>query len=685
MLYSLNIGVDTGGTFTDIVIRDSDGHIYVGKVPGTPKNPADSVIHAVQHMRHRHQLAATAALLHGTTVATNALLERKVARTALVTTRGFRDVLTIGRQNRSQLYAFSPGRPAPLIPDESRFEAQERTSWEGELLVPLALEEASAIAEQIAVAGYEAAAICFLFSYLNPENEQLLASAMATQGVSVSASHLIAPEPREYERMACTAGNAAVAPILGRYLESLCQQADAAGCVKIRVMQSDGGALAPQEAGKFAIRTALSGPAGGVKAAEQLARYLELGSAVTFDMGGTSTDVALLQGGRCAVVHEGQVGPTPLRMAMYDIHTVGAGGGSIARLDSAGALRVGPESAGASPGPVAYGHGEQLTVTDANLVLGRLPAELPLAGSVPLDAERTRTLYDRFAQQLGTSGVLAAKATLELACQSMARAIRHVSTERGTDLAGCSLISFGGAGGLHACELAAELGMPGVIIPRWPGAFSALGLCFAGISREFVRAIPARTLLSDYGAQCARLCSDLHRIAQEWMHAQGLEEEAWGAYFRVDLRYRGQAFDLLIDMPAGAAIDPTAGISAFSERVLKDIADAFHVAHRKRYGHADPNQPVEITAIRLAASELTSPGMPQPILPTSPAEPIGTTYVYADDCWQAAPIYWREAIPAAQILAGPAVVAQEDATTYIPPGWQAATDTAGNMHIHPRS
>jgi N-methylhydantoinase A len=676
----LIIGVDTGGTFTDIVVRTDAGELFVAKVSGTPDNPANSVVKAIALIRERHALREAASLFHGTTVATNALLERKIARTALITTRGFRDILAIGRQNREHLYSFRPSRPLPLIAEDACFEADERTDWQGDILTRLTGEEAASIALTLRDAGYEAAAVCFLFSYLNPTNEERMMQALEARGIRASASYKIAPEPREFERAACTVGNAAVSPVLTRYLRSLQIQASGAGCTHVKIMQSDGGVLGVEEAGQLAIRTALSGPAGGVKAAEMLMTALHRDAVVTFDMGGTSTDVALIQDGHCAVVHEGQIGPTPLRMAMYDIHTVGAGGGSILRLDRAGALRVGPESAGADPGPAAYGKGRFLTVTDANLVLGRLPNSLPLAGAVKLDEERSRALFEQMATDVGTPALDIAEAALSLANHSMARAIRHVSTERGIDVGQCTLLSFGGAGGLHACDLAEALGMPEVAIPLYPGAFSALGLCFAAASREFVSALPARSGLEGVVEGLQDICSSLWQKAQTWMAHQRIAPDGWSGSFRADMRYRGQAFDLTValsrgDCPGSCALEPS------TLRSSRELAEAFNRAHRQRYGHADETQHLEITAIRLtAAATPDSHGALLNVrLPEQPARPITEGILYHRGQEMPVPVYWRPHLAAEQSVAGPAIIAQEDATTFIPEEWQCASDSTGTL------
>ncbi len=672
MTQYLIIGVDTGGTFTDLVIRTIDNRLLVAKIPGTPANPANSVIAAILTARERYGVSDSALLVHGTTVATNALLERKGARTALITTRGFKDVLAIGRQTRSSLYTFTPSRPAPLINAEDCFEVDERVDWLGDELFAISKDGAAALAQDLAARGYESAAVCFLFSYLNSSHEAIMNDALEDAGFMTSASHLVAPEPREYERTACTVGNAFVAPVLSRYLGTLNSRLDEVNCHRLRVMQSDGGSLVPGEAARLAIRTALSGPAGGVRAAEHLAQSLGINNLITFDMGGTSTDVAMLLDGKCGVVNEGQIGPTPLRSAMYDIHTVGAGGGSIACLDSAGALRVGPQSAGADPGPAAYGRGAHLTVTDANLLLGRLPAALPLAGAVRMDVARTEALFVSLAESMGVAAPSAAAAVIELANQTMARAVRHVTTERGLDVQRCTLLSFGGAGGLHACHLADLLGITRVVVPRYPGAFSAAGLCMSGVSREFVQQFPARTLLSGAAALLSRAVATLRQNAVAWMQQQGIDTEAWSGTMVADIRYRGQAYDLKVP----GVIDP---VSAVNEHALDMLISSFHALHRQRFGHADQTQPTEISALRLVAVDNQDFIAMDATLPHAPSQPMDVLTLYSNESWQEADLYWRPHLATGQQFAGPAIIAQEDATLYVPDGWMCDTHVSGNL------
>jgi N-methylhydantoinase A len=663
------VGVDVGGTFTDFVYVSAEGHFQVEKRASTPSDPSEGVTAGIAEMQARSPFAPRFSVLHGTTVATNALLERRGAQTALLTTKGFRDMLEIGRQAREHLYTFHPTRPQPLLSRERCLEVQERLDQRGEVLTPLDAAQAVHLLDALVAQGVESIAICLLFSYLNPTHEQQLGALARERGFVVSLSCEVAPEPREYERASTTVANAFVAPVMARYLSRLETRLRALGAGSLRIMQSNGGALSAQEAAGRAVATVLSGPAGGVAAAAQVGREAGLEHLLSFDMGGTSTDVALILAGRCPVVTTGALGGLPLRTPMLDIHTVGAGGGSLAWLDAAGGLRVGPQSAGASPGPVAYGRGDTLTVTDANLLLGRLPAQVRLAGRVPLDAERVRAYFVPFAARLKRTPEEAALGVAQVANAAMARALRHISVERGYDPAAFTLLSFGGAGGLHACALAEALGMASVLVPRFPGAFSALGLTLADVQREYVRSLPVASRPPDWTAAATWEALVAHFAALEAqaaqdMAAEGFGPEGWQGQRLLDLRYVGQSFDLRVPL-AGSDLSAT-------------IA-AFHTAHRARYGHADPREPVEAVAARLiAVGTLPRPRL-APDLPAAPGAPLGETEVYFEGAWQSAALYARETLSAGQRIAGPAIVLQTDATTLLEPGWQGLTDPGGNL------
>jgi N-methylhydantoinase A len=662
------VGVDVGGTFTDFVFIDRAGRITVQKWASTPADPSLSILQGLRAAQDAGLLAARFTLIHGTTVATNALLERRGARTALITTQGFRDVLEIGRQTRDHLYAFHPTRTLPLLPQALRYEVEERVEWRGEVVTDLNQYYAEELVERLAHEGIESLAVCLLFAYLNPVHERLIGAIARAQGLSVSLSCDIAPEPREFERTATTVANAFVAPIMARYLERLAERSQAMGASVLRVMQSNGGALSAEEAGEQAIKTVLSGPAGGVVAAGKIGREAGFARLLTFDMGGTSTDVALVLDGECPTVTTGRTAGFPLRTPMLDIHTVGAGGGSLVWIDAAGSLRVGPQSAGADPGPVAYGKGESLTVTDAHVLLGRLPADARLGGRMALDIARVRSRFTALAAQLQRPVEQAALGVIQVADAAMSRALRHISVERGYDPADFALLSFGGAGGLHACALAESLGMRSVVVPRFPGAFSALGLALAETRREFALPLSAAEMRLDADPEACRVLETRFAGLEALAAARSAQDEATTpseSTRLLDLRYTGQAFDLRVPVVRGNDIRATLA--------------AFHHAHRARYGHSDPREAVEAVALRIVIVRKTAQPALVVELPAEPGKPIGLTSLYGETGWLEAPLLLRETLAAGQHIVGPAVVLQSDATTYLAPGWQGTVDTQANL------
>lgn len=666
-----SVGVDVGGTFTDFVILDPEGRLTVQKRASTPNDPSEGLIAGLRAARETGGIRPGFALAHGTTVATNALLERRGARTALLTTAGFRDVLEIGRQARDHLYTFHPTKPIPLLARDRRYELTERVDWLGEVLTPLKERDAEELLDRLRHEGIESVAVCFLFAYLNPAHEQLVGTLARKRGFCVSLSSEVAPEPREYERTSTTVANAYVAPIMARYLGRLSERLGEVEAGRLRVMQSDGGALSAHEASERAIRTALSGPAAGVVAAARCGAQAGLSDLLTFDMGGTSTDVALIQGGHCPVTTSAMLAGMPLRTPMLSIHTVGAGGGSLAYRDAGGGLRVGPQSAGADPGPVAYGRGDTLTVTDANLLLGRLPARIRLAGHLPLDNERVRAHFAPFSRSLGLTPEAAALGIVTVANASMAHALRHISVERGVDPCDFTLLSFGGAGGLHACALAEALGMRSVLVPRWPGAFSALGLLLADVRREIIHALPMSGT-QDWAApevqeRFRARFSVLEAQAAREMAREGFGEARWHGERLLDLRYVGQSSELRI--PMAGQDDLTATI------------ETFHRAHRARYGHADSREPVEAVAARVVALVPTDTFTLHTEMPEGEGALPEETEVYCSSGWTRAALYTRDRIGKNHPLVGPAIVVQEDATTFVEPGWRARHDDMGNLRL----
>jgi N-methylhydantoinase A len=653
------VGVDIGGTFTDFIVAGPDG-LRLHKVPSTPGDPARAFVQGLAEMG----IVAPSRLIHGTTVATNALLERKGATTAFVTTAGFQDLLEIGRQTRQGLYALTPTKARPLVPRDRCFEVPERVDGRGDVLVPLDGNRAAEALDAARAAGAESVAVVFLFAFANPAHERRVGELAVERDLFVSLSSEILPEYREYERASTTVVNAYVSPVMSRYLSRLAKGLPEAARAQLQVMQSNGGILSPAAAGREAVRTILSGPAGGVVGAARVAAAAGFRRLVTFDMGGTSTDVAYVDtaapGGALPAAQDGEIDGLPVRVPMLGIHTVGAGGGSIARIDAGGGLRVGPESAGAVPGPAAYGVGDAVTVTDANLRLGRLDPAAFLGGRMALDVERSARLLGVLAARLGLSPEAAAEGIVRVTNAQMARALRRVTLERGHDPRECCLVAFGGGGPLHACALAEQTGMRAVLVPRYPGALSALGLLLADVEREHSRTVMqgAEALAQE---TLDALFTPLEVAALEQMRAEGVLDgdvllERWLA-----MRYRGQSYEIVVP----AAADPAA---------------AFHAAHRDAYGYADPAAPVELVHVRLRArGRVPHPDLPRARPePTPPLEASRHRPVYLSD-WIDTPVFTRDALRPGVAFAGPALVVQEDSTTLVPPGWHARVDAGFNL------
>lgn len=654
----MRVAIDTGGTFTDCVFVRR-GRLEVLKVLSTPANPARAIDAALERIAAR--AGAVAELTCGTTVGTNALLERRGGPAALVTTAGFEDVLEIGRQARPRLYEFFVVRPEPLVPRRRRFGLRERVGPAGEVLLRPGPAELARVAREVRRSGASSVAVCLLFSFANPAHERAIARRLRRAGLAVSVSHEILPEFREYERTATTVVNAYLVPVMGRYLAAVGRLAR-----RVRVMQSSGGIVGARLAAREPVRTVLSGPAGGVLGAGYVAKRAGLGGVISFDMGGTSTDVALVTP-EMRTTSESAVAGLPLAVPMLDIHTVGAGGGSIARFDRAGALRVGPESAGADPGPICYGRGERPTVTDAHLVLGRIAPQGFLGGRFALDEPRVWRQMARALRQ-APAGMRSveqfAQGILDVANATMEKAIRVISVERGYDPRDYSLVAFGGAGGLHAAELAAALGIRRVVIPQLPGALSALGILRADVVRDFSRtvrlAVGSRRAVAP---ALARAFGALERQGNAAMRAEGFAPAQVARERLLDLRYRGQGFELTV---------AAAG----------DFLAAFHRAHERRYGYADPARPVEIVNVRLRlAGRTPKPELPRRRLgPASPrAARIGERDAVFSGRRRRVSIFARERLRAGMRLAGPAIVPEYSATTVVPPGWRCRVDALENL------
>ncbi len=663
------VGVDVGGTFTDFVVV-TEGKVQVHKVPTT-----DPQHEAVVEGMEAVEPESTAPVVHGTTTATNALLERRGARTALVTTEGFADVLAIGRQNRPDLYDLRPSRPPPLVPKERRLEVPERMSADGDVIMPLDEAAVRALAERLAEREVESIALVFLFSYRASGHEERAAEILSEvlPDVPITRSSALLPAYREYERTATTVVNAYVRPTVEQYLDRL---EDALDGRSVRIMQSNGGTIGLGPAGRQASRLALSGPAGGVVGALGVARRAfgtESPRILTLDMGGTSADVALCNGD-VPRTSEHTIAGLPLRLPTTDIHTVGAGGGSIAHVDAGGSLRVGPESAGAEPGPVCYGRGGTApTVTDAHLVLGRLHAEHILGGTGSLDVapEAAFDALAQLGQALDRSPEEAALGVLRVANATMERALRRVSVERGHDPREYTLVPFGGAGPLHAAALADALGMERILVPPTPGVLSALGLLMADVVYDTMRALlrSASALVEDP----APLQAAAENAAEEVREALN-EHGTVSLAAELDLRYAGQSYELQVPLQM-----PISG-----SRVA-DAVQHFHERHEERYGHADPEEPVEVVAVRVRGTVAT----PAPSLPSEPEteEPteiaaLGTRPVWFDlDGPTETHTYIREGLRHGHTLDGPAILHQYDTTIVIPPAWTARVDAWQNVWL----
>jgi len=663
----VRVGVDTGGTFTDFVVSDGR-RLRIHKQPSTPHDPAEAILAGLRALGLWEQLER---LVHGTTVATNAVLERKGARTGLLTTSGFRDVLEIGRQNRPRLYDLRQVREAPLVPREWRLEVRERVDERGRVLVPLHQHDVEEAIARFRAAGVESVAVCFLFGFANPEHERRAAEALRAAGFAVSASHEVLPEYREYERTSTTVVNAYVGPVMSRYLRRLAETLPPG--TSLWVMQSNGGTVRAAVAAQQAVRTLLSGPAAGVIGARSVARASGVRKVISFDMGGTSTDVCLIDG-EARERSEGRIGDFPVRMPMLDIHTVGAGGGSIAWFDEGGALRVGPHSAGAVPGPAAYGRGgEEPTVTDAAVVLGWLLPEAFLGGTLHLDGERAREALWRIARRLGRGVEEAALGVLEVAEANMERAIRVVSVERGEDPRECGLVAFGGAGPMVACRLASKLHIPLVLIPPHPGTLSALGLLAAPLLRDYLQTV----MLPAEKAEAAleKPIADLAAAATRDLADDGILPTEATFQFALDLRYAGQSYELTVPFT----------------HALSEAVERFHRAHEQLYGYADRRLPVTIVNVRLRVSvpsELESPYRASRPVSLWEPEPVETRpVVFGDqDDWSRLPTprFERDQLAPGALLTGPALVTQYDATTVIPPDWRGFVDATGTIVLQRR-
>lgn len=669
------VGVDVGGTFTDFSARDVvSGALVVHKRPSTPDDPSEAILKGFEELREKIGFDSTEVqrFAHGTTVATNALLQRKGADVAVVTTRGFRDLLEIGRQVRPAIYDLQQDAPPPLADRRHRLEVTERIGPDGAVVEPLLDEDIDAVIDEIAkLEDVQAVAVCLLFSYINPEHERRIAARIGDRrpDLSISISSEVQPEFREYERFSTALINAFLQPEVGRYIERLQASVDrVAPRARFGIFQSSGGLMSAEKAAQFPVRTALSGPAAGAVGAAAAGAASGIGDIITLDIGGTSTDVCLIRDGRTEFTHVREIAGFRIRLPMVDIHTVGAGGGSIAWVGADGLMKVGPESAGAVPGPACYGKGgTRPTVTDANVFLHRLPLDLA-GGGLRIDRSRAEAVIVEVADVLGIAPVKAALGIASIATSNMTRAIRAVSTEKGYDPRDFTLMPFGGAGGLHAFEVARTLGIRRILVPVAPGILCADGLLEAELQENFVAS--CRMPLDSGAAEpLAAAAQDLIRQGQEWLAEEAEGTESGRLILSLDMRYVGQNYELPVEVICG--VDD-----------LDALREAFFDAHVRYYGYADREAPVEIVNIRAKTLAQLVRGKSDPKDPEGPAEPVTISKTWFDeDAPVDTPVYQRTALATSTELRGPAIITQFDATTVVPPGARLVVDKAHNLII----
>ncbi|HVL10272.1 MAG TPA: hydantoinase/oxoprolinase family protein [Burkholderiaceae bacterium] len=673
----VRIGIDVGGTFTDFVMADmSSGALSYFKVPSSPADPSVAIAQGTREMLEHFSVSPSDVEYfgHGTTVATNMVIERRGVSTGLITTHGFRDVLAVGRQTRPSLYDYSVQKPAPLVPRHHRLEANERVAASGEVIRPLDEVALEALVRELVADGVQAIAVAFLHSYRNANHEQQARRVIerVAPGLHVSISSEVLPEFREFERTSTTVLNAYVAPRMLHYFERLHTRLMEVG-VKVEPLtfHSNGGLMPLKTVGRFPVLTCLSGPAAGVVGSTVIGATAGLSEIITFDVGGTSTDVSLITGGRPSFTSDRLVAGYPVRMPMIDIHVVGAGGGSIARLDDVGALKVGPDSAGAVPGPVAFNKGGvEPTLTDANIVLGRLNPTTLLDGRMKVDRQRAvEVIEEKIARPLGMSVEEAADGILRIATANMSRAIRAVSTEHGHDPSDFVLFAFGGAGPLHSADVARECGINSVLVPHEPGTLCARGILLADISRDFVRTQLA--MLSDQSwRDVANLMGEMLREGEQWLVDEGVAKERRQYHLYIDARYRGQTHNIRVQ------------VSSVEPQHQELFVAAFHQAHRSQYGHDNPGLAIEIVTCRLQAVGLVDKDMVRavPAIAT-PKWHERQIYFGAGHGWTSTRVYRRDSLAAGTELEGPVVIEEMSSTTVVLPGQQAVIDRFGNIRI----
>ena len=668
----VRIGIDVGGTFTDFTLHDTDsGAVHHFKLPTTPADPSQAIADGIAELMRAHGIPPSRIgfIGHGTTIATNMVIERKGVPAGLVTTRGFRDVLEIGRQVRPHLYDYTVRTPPPLIPRQARIEVPERLDADGQVLTPLDEGAVRDAAETLKAQGVQAVAICFLHAYLNPGHEQRAAAIVRAvlPDAFVSTSSDVLPEFREFERFSTTAINATIGPRMALYLARFLDRLRALDLATAPyTIHSNGGLMSVETVRQFPVRTCLSGPAAGVVGAGQVATASGHPNVITFDAGGTSTDVSLVLDGRPAFTTERLIADYPVRTPMVDVHVIGAGGGSIAWLDDAGALKVGPRSAGADPGPVAYGRGgRDPTLTDANIVLHRLDPVALLNGRMAVDeAAARRAIADRIATPLGLTVEQAALGIIRIAVANMSRAIRSVSTEKGHDVGAFALFPYGGAGPLHAVAVAEECGLTRVLVPVEPGTLCARGILLSDVSLDLVRS----EIIEAKPDNWPRVTAHLHAMdaqGRAWLDQEAMPEERRRFETVIDGRYKGQNHEVRVRLDA--APDIATFLAAFAE------------AHRREYGYDIPDRAVEVVNCRLKAIGLID--RPQATFHAAAASPApkARRLVHFDGGWIDTPVHDRAALGVGTSLQGPAVIDEMSSTTILPANWRLTVDQAGNL------
>ena len=665
----LRIGIDTGGTFTDLVIFDN-GTATVLKLASTPAQPGKAITEGLSRMV-REQEAYLVRL--GSTVATNALLERRGAKTALITNQGLEDILEIGRQNRPGLYKLSASRPQSLVPSSLHLGIKERLLWNGAVLVPLESRSLEWLRSKVARLAPESIAVALLYSYRNPESELRIAEVLESTRIPVSLSHRVLPEFREYERTSTTVVNAYLTPLMTNYLSGLGSD-PLLKKGKLTIMQSNGGSVSAESARFEPVRTLLSGPAGGVIGGFEVAKEAGYQQVITFDMGGTSTDVCLCPG-QVLTTNEWSIDHLPVAVQMIAIHSVGAGGGSKAWVDPGGLLRVGPQSAGADPGPVCYGRGEDVTITDAHVFLGKLDPDFFLGGDIKLAPERVRPALEKLAGALAqTTGrswepSQIAEGLIQIANSHMEGALRVISLQKGYDTRDFTLVTFGGAGGLHACDLARSLLIPRVLVPPNPGLLSAIGILRAQVVKDTSLTVMMTSQQADLTTQLAQSFVPLENQILEELAKEGFRKEEILLERTLDARYSGQAYELNVPL-------------------TDEYVEGFHRAHEHSYGYSNPRLPVEIVNIRVRGAARYS----QPPLPTFPLESedppleaiLREKQLTLNDQTYATRFYRREGLKAGNQISGPAVILEYSSTTVIPSDFRARIDEWRNIVIEPR-